>query len=437
MHVTRPSVPSPLTHHSPEPPQSAPLTAPRATALYVGALLGPSLLLLPGLAAQKAGAAALLAWATLLVLSALLAFVFSRLGTSVGSRAGVAGYAAAGLGPVLGRATGWAFLLGVITGVPVVCLIGGQYVAAVVAEPAYGPAFAGALLVVVLFLRLFGANSGARLQLLLMGLLLAFLVVAICASAGSARADNWRPFLSHGWSGVVGAAGHLMMAFVGWEAAAPLTARLSNARRQLPRVILAAFGITSVVYLALAAVLQAVLGAGAATVTPLAALLEVAVGPAGPWLAAVIALLLTLGVTNAYLASAAATAQHLMQGGRQTRQTRQSGMSRVLLTVSVAAFGALLLGLSAVGIVDLSLLVALPTAFFLLVYLVCCAAAGRLLARGARMAAIVATVTTGGLLVAAGTVSLLALVAVAVVTVVPGPRAGSRASSRSRAKRRA
>src|SRR5438309_1589179 len=42
------------------------LSVPRATALYVGALFGPGLLLLPGLAAQQAGPASIIAWVALL-----------------------------------------------------------------------------------------------------------------------------------------------------------------------------------------------------------------------------------------------------------------------------------------------------------------------------------------------------------------------------------
>jgi hypothetical protein len=63
-----------------------------ASALYIGALLGPSLLLLPGLAARAAGPASLLAWLALLALSGLIAVVFCALGTRLGSAGGVAGY---------------------------------------------------------------------------------------------------------------------------------------------------------------------------------------------------------------------------------------------------------------------------------------------------------------------------------------------------------
>src|ERR1700761_5881572 len=79
--------------------QSFTLTVPRATALYIGALLGPGLLLLPGLAAEQAGPASIIAWVGLLGLSAILAKVFTGLGQAVPGAAGAAGYAAAaGLG---------------------------------------------------------------------------------------------------------------------------------------------------------------------------------------------------------------------------------------------------------------------------------------------------------------------------------------------------
>src|SRR2546429_425974 len=83
---------------STSPAQALPLSVPRASALYIGALFGPGLLLLPGLAAQQAGPASIIAWVALLGLSAIFATVFAALGRKVPGAAGAAGYAAAGLG---------------------------------------------------------------------------------------------------------------------------------------------------------------------------------------------------------------------------------------------------------------------------------------------------------------------------------------------------
>ena len=115
-------------------PTATGLSTPAGIALYVGALLGPSLLLLPGLAARIAGPASLVAWALLLVLSGLLARVFMVLGRTLPGAEGVVGYTRAGFGPGrLGagaaRVVGWCFLAGVVLGAPVVCLIGAGYVA--------------------------------------------------------------------------------------------------------------------------------------------------------------------------------------------------------------------------------------------------------------------------------------------------------------------
>ena len=52
----------------------------RGAALYVGALIGPGLLLVPSLATQAAGPATIVAWGGLLVLSLPLAITFAALG---------------------------------------------------------------------------------------------------------------------------------------------------------------------------------------------------------------------------------------------------------------------------------------------------------------------------------------------------------------------
>ncbi|MGI5323651.1 APC family permease [Actinomadura nitritigenes] len=399
-----------------------------ATALYVGALLGPSLLLLPGLAARAAGPASLLAWAGLLVLSGLIAVVFSRLGTTVGSTSGVAGYAAAGLGSRAGRAAAWCFLGGVVTGAPVVCLIGGAYVAELLrAGDRTAFVAAGALLALVLAMRLAGARTGVRVQLALVGLLVALVVLAVGGAAPSARAAYWHPFAPHGWGAIARAASPLMLAFVGWEAAAPLTARLRDPRRQLPRVVGAAFAVTAVLYLALAAATVGVLGPRAGSSVPLAGLLEVAVGGSGRAIAAAGAVVLTLAATNAYLTGATAMASALAgtKRGRTGATSGGTGRGRTAgLVAAIAATGGLLLGLAGSGLVGTAQFVAVPTALFLVVYLGCMAAAVRVLSGPVRVAAAVACVAVVQLLLFSGWAALLA----AAVAVTAAASEGARRS---------
>ena len=302
------------------------LTTARGAALYIGALLGPGLLLLPGLAAAEAGPASLLAWAGLLGLSALFAVVFTALGRAFPSAGGVIGYVAAGLGARQGLAAGWSFLAGVIAGAPVVCLIGAGYLTELTGGGRVGQAvIAAALLLTVLALAAGGMRTSATAQLLMVSLLIVVVIVAVAGSAASAHAANWTPFAPHGWLAVGHAATTLMLSFVGWEAVAPLTAQFADPARQLPRVVGITLAVTSVLYLGLAVVTIAVLGTGGGSMAPLADLLRRAIGPAGTAAGAVAAIVLTLGAVNAYVNGAAAMTGRLLArspppGGDRRRQ---------------------------------------------------------------------------------------------------------------------
>src|SRR5689334_7540481 len=310
------------------PAPALPLSVPRATALYIGALLGPGLLLLPGLAAEQAGPASIIAWVALLGLSAVLAKVFTGLGQAVPGAAGAAGYAAAGLGRRAAVMTRWWFLAGVIAGAPIVCLIGAGYVTALTGGgPLLRGAVAAGLLLAVLGLAVGGARASALAQLLLVGLLIAVVVTAVAGSAHAARPGNWTPFAPHGWLSVGRAASTLMLSFVGWEAVAPLTGRLRAG--QLSRVTGIAFSVTALLCLGLAVATVSCLGHGADLSVPLADLLQLAVGPAGRAIAAAAALILTAGSVNAYLSGAAEMLRELTAVSSQDNQNRPNGVGHL------------------------------------------------------------------------------------------------------------
>jgi amino acid efflux transporter len=403
------------------------LTTTRGAALYIGALLGPGLLLLPGLAAAEAGPESVLAWAGLLVLSGLFAVVFGSLGQCFPSAGGVIGYVRAGLGPPAGAVAGWFFLTGVVTGAPVVCLIGAGYVTELFGGGTLARGLvAGLLLAVVLALAAGGLRTSAVAQTVLVALLLTVVVVAVAGSAHAARAANWTPFAPHGWPAIGRAAATLIFSFVGWEAVAPLTSQFSNPGRQLPRVIGIALAVTSLLYLGLAVTTVAVLGSGAGTSAPLAALLREAAGPAGTPAAAVAAVVLTLGAVNAYFSGAAAMTRTLTRPGRGGRAGGGDEGTRPApgFLAAVAGVGLTLIALYGAGLASPAALVAVPTTLFLVVYLGCMASAVRVLRGPARWAAAPAAVIVALVLAFCGW-ALLGPVAVT-AAVLAGPRARRR-----------
>jgi len=413
------SIPGPRTAAAADPQR---LTTARGAALYIGALLGPGLLLLPGLAAAEAGPASLLAWAGLLGLSALFAVVFTALGRAFPSAGGVIGYVAAGLGARQGLATGWSFLAGVIAGAPVVCLIGAGYLTELTGGGRVGQAIiAAALLLTVLALAAGGMRTSAAAQLLMVSLLIVVVVVAVAGSATSAHAANWTPFAPHGALAVGHAATTLMLSFVGWEAVAPLTAQFADPTRQLPRVVGITLAVTTVLYLGLAVATISVLGTGGGSMAPLADLLRRAIGPAGPAAGAVAAIVLTLGAVNAYVNGAAAMSGRLLMRGLAgaARPAADEGRrpARLLLIAAIAGPGLPLIALYGVGLVSPVSLVTIPTTLFLTVYLGSMLAATRVLRGPARLAAVPATAATAVMLAYCGWALAVPAAIITIVTV--------------------
>ena len=358
-----------------------------ATALYVGAVLGPGVLLIPSLAAEAAGPASIVAWVALLLLSVPLAITFAALGVRFPEAGGTASYARAAFGPRTGVVTGWWFLAGVVIGAPAVALIGGFYVADLLGAGRTGAIAGGAAMIaVVIAANVAGVRTTARLQLAFTGVLAALLVVAIVTALPESRSEHWTPFAPHGWAAVGTAASLLMFSFIGWEAVSHLAGELRDPRRQLPRAIFAALVVVVALYLGLAVATLGVLGSGAPSSVPLADLMEAGLGAPGRTATAVLAVMLTIGTMNAYVAAAVQLSGALAREGGSARRL---GRPPVALG-ALAAVSAALLALLAADVLGTEDLVHASGAAFVAVYVSATAAGVRLLRGAARWASAIA-----------------------------------------------
>jgi amino acid efflux transporter len=363
------------------------LTTRSATALYVGAVLGPGVLLLPALATEAAGPASVLAWVGLLALSAPLAATFAALGVRFPEAGGTAAYARAAFGRLSGAITGWWFLAGVLLGAPAVALIGGYYVAELLDAGRTGAVVGAAgMIATVATANAFGLQATARLQLALAGLLAALLLVAVITALPHTDPGNWTPFAPHGWGAVGTAASLLMLSFIGWEAVSHLAGDLPDPARQLPRAIFAALGIVVVLYLGLATATIGVLGTEAPSNVPLADLMAAGLGAPGRTVTAALAVLLTMGAMNAYVAASVKLAGALAAEGSAPRLL--ASPRRALAAWAVVA-GALLAVLAADAL-SLDGLVRATSTTFVAVYVLATAAGIRLLSGRARTGSAVA-----------------------------------------------
>jgi amino acid efflux transporter len=355
---------------------SARLGVASGTALYVGAVLGPGVLILPALAAQAAGPASVVAWGGLLAVSVAVAVTFAALGVRHPVAGGAAAYVQAAFGRVPAAATAWWFLAGVVIGAPTVSLVGGFYVAHLVGGGTpVAIAAAAAMLAAAVGANAGGVRLSAAVQLGLAALLAALLLTAIVTALPAATASHWAPFAPHGWLAIGTAANLLMLSFVGWEAVAHLAGEFADPLRQLPRAMVAAFAVVAVLYLGLAAATIAVLGAAAGSNVPLADLMESGLGRAGRLTTAIAAVLLTMGPINVYIAGATRLAGALAAEGSMPKRMARPHAA----LAAIAAISATILALLAAGVVDVEPLVRACSTCFVAVYVTATAAGARLL----------------------------------------------------------
>jgi len=361
----------------------------RGGALYVGALIGPGVLLVPALAVETAGPASIVAWGALMLLSAPLAIVFAALGVRHPVAGGVSAYVREGLGENAAAVTGSWFVAAVLLGAPAVALIGGWYVADLTGSGTAVAAGVGlAMYATVLGANVFGLRVSSGFQLVLSSVLVAVIAVAVAIALPARGGRNWEPFAPHGIWAVGTAANILVWLFIGWEAVAQLAGEFRRPAHDLPRAMALAFVVVTVLYAGLAVATIAVT-AGTRSKVPLADLVAVGLGHGGRDATAVLAVALTMGTMNVYVGGAAKLIADLAQeralppwlGG----DAWHSVPRRPLALLGSA--GVVLLGLLVAGFSNTGDLVRATSACFIAVYAAALLSAARILTGGVRVAA--------------------------------------------------
>src|SRR5688572_14469048 len=145
----------------------------QGSALYIASVLGTGILVLPALAATAAGPASVVAVAAVLLLSIPLAGTFAALAARYPDAGGVASFVRRALGGTAARMTGYWFYFGVCVGAPVLAILGGEYVVAVLGvDRAAVPIIGFAVFVPPFVANWFGVRVAGWVQFVLTGLLI-------------------------------------------------------------------------------------------------------------------------------------------------------------------------------------------------------------------------------------------------------------------------
>ncbi|MDL4773927.1 MULTISPECIES: APC family permease [Thermomonosporaceae] len=364
------------------------LHVPGLVAHYITSVIGVGVLILPGHAAAVAGPLSLAAWALLIVYSYPLALIFARLSVRHPTSRGIAEFVEEAFGPRVAHWVAALLMLALIIANPVLGLAAARYLLNIWDDTPGIPQIVliGYLIMIgsILF-NLLGVKISARVQTGVLATLIGFLVIVMVIAMPEADAANLDPVAPHGWLALGQALIICFFGFIGWENAAPVAEEVVDPHRTFPRAIfLAVFGVGAL-YLAMAVTVTLVLPPGAAKgeqITAFATLLQVASGREMSQVGNVVAIVLLLLATNAWvLGTSRVIFSSAREGMLPAVLTKVSGRNSVpygALLFLIPGYG-VPVGLLALTRSSEMWLITATSATFLLIFLATFLAAHRLL----------------------------------------------------------
>jgi len=273
-----------------------------ATALYMSSVLGSGILILPGLAAQKAGPASLIAWVGLSLVSYPLAYTFASLSSRRPESGGVYSFAREAFGQRVATSVGWLFLLWYAAGAPAVTVVAASYLAYAVPLNRIEIYLIAALLPLGTFLINYrGIRVSGRVQMVVIAAITTLLLAAVVASLPGINLENFSPFFPHGIIPIGVAAALIFWSYLGYENVSNVAEEFKNPGRDFHRSILLSVLIISALYVSVAI---AAVGSRAyeaeGSIAPFAAMLSNALGLYGAIGTAILAVIIIFGTVNAY-----------------------------------------------------------------------------------------------------------------------------------------
>ncbi|ERG95803.1 amino acid permease [Haloquadratum walsbyi] len=272
-------------------------------AISVGAMIGSGVFILPALAVGIAGPAVIFAYALAGVLVVPAALSKSEMATAMPEAGGTYIYIERGMGPLLGTIAGvgtWFSLsfkgaLALVGGVPYLLLL---------FDLPLKPVALGLALVLIL-INIVGAKQTGRLQVGIVVVMLAALGWFAAGSAPSVESANYANFFVDGIGGLLAATGLVFVSYAGVTKVASVAEEIESPARNIPLGILGSLAFTTILYVAIVAVLVGVtdLRGIAGSLTPVAVAAESTLGQLGVIIVILAAILALVSTANAGILS--------------------------------------------------------------------------------------------------------------------------------------
>jgi Gamma-aminobutyrate permease and related permeases len=354
------------------------LKLPHVVALYIGAVLGSGILILPGLVAEVSGPASLLAWGLMAVVVVPMALTIGLLSAKHPNVGGVSHFVSKAFNANIGSLIGWFFLMSVVVGAPVLALTGAGYLSTALGlNDTYRLVIAVIILSVGLLTNYYGMKVTGQLQVAVVLTTLAVLVATIAGSLSNIDPTNFAPFMPYGWLSVGQAATILFWCFIGWEAVSHISEEFENPKKEAILGAIIAAVIISAIYFMTAFVVVGTHSYGPnISDVSLIYIIKTYFGQYGAIIAGFAALFICIAPAIAYIGATSRLAYSLSVTGYAPKHL--SILSKYNTPLGGLYFLAvcftILLIIFSSRLVSLSILIQIPNATFILTYLGGCAA---------------------------------------------------------------
>lgn len=242
--------------------------------LGVGAVVGSGIFVVTGTGALMAGPGLALSFVIAAFACALAALCYAEFSSSFPVAGSIYSYAYATLGEIVAWVMGWILMLEYGLATSAVAVSWSGYLQSLLAgfgihlpvslSAAPGtldgvqtlfnlPAFAVVML--ISWLLAIGVRQTARFNNLLVLLKVGIVILVIVTGSLHVRAENWRPFMPFGWSGVFSAAAVMFFAFIGFDAVSSAAEEVKNPKRDMPIGLIGSLAVCAVLYVGVATVL--------------------------------------------------------------------------------------------------------------------------------------------------------------------------------------
>lgn len=270
------------------------LSARTLTSIGLGSMIGSGIFVLTGtVAANHTGPAVTLAFLVAAIGCGLAAICYAELASLIPVSGSAYSYTYATLGEAVAWFVGWNLSLEYMMSAATVAVGWSGYVVNLLAEaglqlpPELTNAPVGktaehtlratgaivnlpavAIVIALTWLCYIGIRQSARLNNLMVVIKVAIIVLFIVVGLAYIDTANWRPYLPantgefghFGWSGVMQGAAIIFFAYIGFDTAATTAQEARNPQRDVPAGIIAALLISTVLYVAMAAVMTGMVG---------------------------------------------------------------------------------------------------------------------------------------------------------------------------------